>query len=100
MNLEQAQTCKKDYEKENRRNDLYHDDIKSLADEALSVAGNLVDCSFWLGNPADVDTGKEAYDWHEDVVAQIVEDVQNLADASVWHFLLKIEDVVTETDDY
>ena len=96
--LDNSNTCQKNYEEQDWCNELNHYNIKSLANELFTVEGNFIDCSFWLSNPADEDTSKKTNDWHKDVVAQVVEDVEDLTNAAVWKLEVEVENVVSETN--
>ena len=97
--LDNSNTCQKNDEEQDWCNELNHYNIKCLANELFTVEGDFVDCSLWLSNPADEDTSKKSNDWHEDVVAQVVEDVEDLTNTAVRKLEVEVEYVVSQTND-
>lgn len=59
-------------------NELYHDHIQLLAAELVAAQGYLINDGFGFDDPANEDTGGDGHNGHQNVVAQIVQDIQNL----------------------
>ena len=76
--LDDTQGHQEEEEKADRGDDLYHCIVKVLPAELFAVLGDLVDDRIGLDHPADQDTGGDGEDGHQDVVADVVEDVQDL----------------------
>ena len=97
--LKNPDAGQQDDEQQDWRDELDHCNVKPFAGEFFAVEGDFIECGLRLGNPANQNTGEQADNRHEEVVACVVEDVENLADAAVRKLELEVEDVVAEAHD-
>ncbi len=95
-----AQCLQKEQEKHDGSNNLDHNGIESLAAELETAESDLVNNGLGLDDPANKDAACDCNNRHKDVVADIVENVENLCNATVGKGHLEVEDIVAEADDY
>jgi len=93
-----AKSLQKEQEEHNGSNNLYHNGIETLATELQTAESNFFDDGLGLDDPANKDAAGDSNNRHKDVVADIVENVENLCNTAVGKGELKVEDVVAEAD--
>ena len=98
-NIEYA-CCLHKQHSHNYRNDIfYHNNIHSFSAEFFAVSLHFVDNPLWFYNPADENAGENCNNRHKEAVADIVHQIQELADASVGERQFQIKKAVPERND-
>ena len=92
------------YKKQDQHYDRHdiadHETVQTGAPEGFSVSFHFTDDPVRSDHPADQNTGQEGDERHQEAVAEIVHNIEQLCDGSVWKLQLKIKLVVTKTDQY
>ena len=95
-----SQECvSEEHEEEYWHNVLQTNDIHALTPEVVAVEADLTYEEAWTYYPTEEDTGTDGYEWHEEVVGNVVEDVEYLCYGAVWQCELEVEHVVAEAHD-
>ena len=66
--------------------------------EADATQGDFIKDSLGLHDPADQDAGGNGNHGHQDIVADVVHDIQNLSNTAVGKSQIEVEDVITQAD--
>lgn len=83
--------CSEEQDGEQYGHDVFqHYDVDCLSAEVISVESHFAYKQVWLGDPAYENTGADGNKWHEQVVADVIEDVENLSRCPIWQFVLKV----------
>ena len=89
----------KQYQHHNRGNIAYHNGIELFAAECLAVALHLANDIIRRFDPANQNRGQQRNQWHHNAVADVIHNVQHLADRIVGQLYLEVEHAVPQRND-
>ena len=89
----------KQYQHHNRGNIAHHNGVELFAAEGFAVALHLTNDVIRCFDPADQNRGQQRNQRHHNAVADVIHDVQQLADRTVGQFDLEVEHTVSKGND-
>lgn len=99
LDIQYPRRRKEEDEHDHRHYILDHDPVEALEAELASAVLDFFDDPIRADNPADQDRGQHRDEGHHEAVADVVHQVQKLADTAVGQRELNIELAVAQRDD-
>ena len=99
ISCEDAGRLQKEDQHEERCHEANHDAVELFPVERLAVPLHFIDDVVRRHNPAEQEGRQQCDEGHHHAVADVVHDVEQLADRAVRQLHFKVEDAVAEGDD-